>query len=129
MNIFSDIQRWIILNNPIDLRDIETSSSDVSTKQNALFHLTKFIECSRSFLLLLFSVDLEDIYIDVIEEIGVELDAVAGGKEYHYFLMLLFLFTEECQQQSEFISRVDHHKALLQSLNGCVFIHIVNSDI
>lgn len=54
------------------------------------------MESCGAFLLLLFAVDVHDADIDIIQQIGEELDAIAGGEEDHDLLVLLFL--EECKE-------------------------------
>lgn len=39
--------------------------------------------------------DVHDGDVDVVEEMGVELNCVAGGEEYHYFFVLLGLTLDE----------------------------------
>lgn len=46
MNVFPDIKGRVILDNPINLWNIETSCCDISAKENALFHLAELIKCS-----------------------------------------------------------------------------------
>lgn len=56
------------------------------------------------------------IDIDVVEEVRVELDGVAGGHEDHDLLVLVL--AEEREQQLEFLLRLDNYVALLQVLHG-----------
>lgn len=70
--------------------------------------------------------DVFDVDVDVVEEVGVELDGVAGREEHHDFSLPVFL--EECEQQAESLVWVAHHEALLEAFHGRVFCLFVDSD-
>lgn len=67
MNVLLDIKRRIKLHNPIDLRDIESSSCHISAKKNSLLELSKLVESSGSLLLFLLAVDVHDTDVHVVE--------------------------------------------------------------
>lgn len=45
MDVFPDIKRRVVLDNPINLWNIEASCCDISAKEDALFHLAELIKC------------------------------------------------------------------------------------
>ena len=77
MYILLNIKWRIKLHNPINFGNIESSGGNIRAKQHSRLHLTELKESGGPFLLFLLAVDIHDAYIDVVEQIGVELDAVA----------------------------------------------------
>lgn len=57
------------------------------------------MEGCGSFLLFLLAVDVHNTDVNIIQQIREELDAIAGRKEYHDLLILLFL--KEGKQELE----------------------------
>ena len=54
--------------------------------------------------------DIEDWDIDIIQQLGVELDRVAGGEEYHHLLVSVLL--EEGEEEEEPLLRGTYHVTL-----------------
>ena len=77
MNVLLDIQRRIVLDDPVDSWNVEPSRSNVSAQQNTLLELAELVERGRPLLLLLLAVNVHHWDVHVVEEVGVELDAVA----------------------------------------------------
>lgn len=46
---------WVILDNPVHLRDIESSGSNISTEQDARVGITELEKCGGPLCLLLFT--------------------------------------------------------------------------
>ena len=91
MDVIFWIIRWVVLYNPVNVWEIKTSLSNISAQENASFSLSKLKICGGSLLLLLFTVDVFDRNIYVIEQVTVELDCIATAHENHYlFLEVLF---------------------------------------
>jgi hypothetical protein len=64
----------IELNDPVYFRDVQTSSGDISTQQDARFGGNKLEEGSGPFGLLLLSMDTHDREVNVIEELVMKFD-------------------------------------------------------
>lgn len=75
-----DIIFWviwrIILDNPINIREVEASLSHVSAQQNSFLSLGKFEISCGPLLLFLLTVDVLHRYVDVVQQVAVELNSV-----------------------------------------------------
>ena len=78
MNVVSWVIWRIDLQDPVNCRDIETSSGDVCADESALLCIAEFEECVCTLLLLLLAVEGKHGQVDIIEEIGVVIDGGAG---------------------------------------------------
>lgn len=77
MDIIIRIIRRVILDDPVDLREIKTSLGHVRAEQNTCLGLAEFEVSRRALLLLLLAMNVLHWNIDVVEQIRVELDGVA----------------------------------------------------
>jgi hypothetical protein len=100
------------LDDPVDLREVKTSLGDIRAEEDSCLSLAELEVGGCSFLLLLLAVDVLDWDVDVVEQVGVELDGVAAGHEDHN--LLLEVLAEEGEEKLEFAGRVDRHVPLLQ---------------
>lgn len=66
------------LDDPVHLREIKTTLSHISAKQNASVSLAELKVGRRALLLFLFSVDILYRDVDIIEKIRVEFDSIAA---------------------------------------------------
>jgi len=66
MDIVLGVIWWIILNNPVNIWEVETTLSNVSTQQYAICGLIEFEICRGTLLLFLFAVNIFDLNVDVI---------------------------------------------------------------
>ena len=76
---------------PVDRGDVEPARRHVRAQQDAAALAAELEEGGGALLLLLLAVDVHDRDIDVVEELRVELDAVARGKEHHDLLLAVAL--------------------------------------
>jgi len=60
MDVVSWIVGWIVLNYPVDGRDIETSGRDVGAQESSMSCIREFKERASSSLLLLFALSQSD---------------------------------------------------------------------
>lgn len=68
----------VVLDDPVNFREVKTSLSHISAKQDSGLSLTELKVSARSFLLFLLSVDVFDGDVDVVQQVGVKLDSIAG---------------------------------------------------
>ena len=78
MNIVIRIIGRVVLNDPIDLREVKASLGNVSAQKNASLGLAELKVGRSTLLLFLFSVNVLDWHVDVIEEIRVVFDSIAA---------------------------------------------------
>ena len=91
MNVFLWIIRWIELDNPVDLGNVKSSSCHIRTQHRSLVALAELKECGGPLDLFLAAVDVHDGNVNVVQQLSVKLDGVAGGKEDHdLFILVLF---------------------------------------
>ena len=113
MDVVVGIVWWIILNNPIDVREVEASLRNICTKQCASFRLAKLKIRRRSLLLLLLSMDVLDRYVHVVEQIAIELDSVTARHEDHD--LLFSVPSKESEEQLKLDCRIlDYDVALFE---------------
>jgi hypothetical protein len=103
----------VVLDDPVNFREVKTSLSHIGAKQDSGLSLTELKVSARSFLLFLLSVDVFDGDVDVVQQVGVKLDSIAGRHKHHNFL--LQVFAKESEQKLEFASWVDYNVALLET--------------
>lgn len=77
VNVVPRVIGRVKLNNPVHSGDIQASSSHVSANQGTLLGVAKFEEGVGALLLFLLAVQLEHRQINVVQKLGVILDAVA----------------------------------------------------
>jgi len=66
--------------------------------------------------------------VDIVEELGVELDRIAGRKENDN-LLLLHVLLEEGEEEEETALRRAHDVALLKALDGGCGAVLLNVDV
>ena len=115
MNIIFWIIWWIILDDPIDVREVESSLRYIRAKENTSLGLGELKVGRGSLLLLLFAVNILDGNINVIEKVTVEFDCVAARHEYHNLLFHIFL--QECEQKLEFFRWIFGHNVSLLKIS------------
>ena len=91
MDVIFRIIRWIVLNNPVNVREVKTSLRYISTQQYASSSLAEFKVRGRPLLLLLLSMDVFYWDVNVIKQVTIEFDCVATAHEYHYLLFHVLL--------------------------------------
>lgn len=84
------------MDNPINVREVKTSLSNIGAEKNTRFSLGKFKVSSSSLLLLLLAMDVLHWNINVVKQVTVELDGVAAAHEDHN--LLLHVLLQECKQ-------------------------------
>jgi hypothetical protein len=67
--------------------NIKATSSNVGTDQGTLLGVTELEESVGTFLLLLLAVQFQHGKVDIVEELGVVLDAVTAGEENNDLLL------------------------------------------
>ena len=106
---------------------IETTSGDVGTNQGTAFSIAKLEESVGAFLLLLLPVEIEDVEIDVVQELGVVFDRVAAAEEDDN-LFFLHLF-QEGEEKKEPLVGVTYDIALFEALHRAMLGLLTNIDI
>jgi len=71
VNVVAGVIRRIELDNPVNGRNIETTSGNVSADQSTLLGIAELEKGVGSLLLLLFAVEIKNRNIDIVEEFGV----------------------------------------------------------
>ncbi len=106
---------------------IQSSGRHVGTDQGALGGIAKFKKGVGPFLLLLLAVQVQHGQVDVVEQLGVVLDAVAAREEDDDLLLEVAL--EERKQQQKTLVGVADDVALLQAFNGAVLLPVIDVDV
>lgn len=127
VNVVTGVIRGIELDDPVDGGDIETTSSNVGTDQSTLLGVTELEESVGALLLLLLSVQLQNGEINVVQQLGVVLNAVTAGEENNDLLLQVAL--EEREQQQEALVSLTDNITLLQTLDGTVLLAVVDVDV
>ena len=99
MDVVARVIWGIELDDPVYLWDVETSRCNIGTDQCARRRVAELEEAVCAGLLFEFAVEFEDGEVDVVEQLGVEFDAVAAAEEDDDFLLLVLL--EEAEEQPE----------------------------
>ena len=115
VDVVIGIIRRIVLDHPVNFGEVESSLSNIGAEKNAGLSLAKLEVCACSLLLLLLPVDVFDGHIDIVEQVRVKLDSVAGRHENHDFL--LQILPQECEQELKLPSRVNHHITLFKTFD------------
>jgi hypothetical protein len=76
MDVVFGVIGGVELDDPVDHREVETSLGYICAQKGPRLCLAEFKVCRCTFLLFLFSMYVLDWYIDVVEEIRIELDSV-----------------------------------------------------
>jgi hypothetical protein len=66
VDVIPSFIRGVILHDPVNLRDVETPSCNISTQQDALLRIREFVKCVSTFALLLSTVNFHDRHVNVI---------------------------------------------------------------
>ncbi len=140
MNVFFWVIWGIVLDDPIDRRDIQTSSGNIGAEHDSRLSVTE-LEVRRSSLrLLLFAVNRKNRDVNVVKQLSkalnlalmkyylvVELDTHTRRKKDHD--LLLFVLFEECVQNSYPCITLRHDITLLQHIRcRCRFV-IIDTDV
>ena len=96
----------VLLDDPVDFGNVEPARSDVRTQQDSLLGVDKLEKGRCPLLLLLLSVDVEHGNVDIVQELRVELDAVAAAEKHHHLFVEVFLEKGEQEQESK-VARAD----------------------
>lgn len=91
MDVIFGIIGWVILNDPVNLWEVQTSLGDICTKEDASLSLTEFKVGRGSLLLFLFPMDVLNWDVNVVKKIRVELDCITTAHENHHLLLKVFL--------------------------------------
>jgi len=83
VDVLLRVVRRVVLNDPVHVRDVQPARRDVRAQQHARLGLAEVEEGGRALRLLLLAVDVPARQVDVVEELRVVLDGVAGGEEHH----------------------------------------------
>jgi hypothetical protein len=111
----------VVLDHPVNFREVKTSLSHIGAKQNSGLSLTKLKVSARPFLLFLLSVDVFHGDVNVVKQVGIKLNSIAGRHKHHNFL--LQVFAKESEQKLEFSSWIDHNVALFEaSICACLAV-------
>lgn len=89
----------IILDDPVDLRDVQAPGSHICTEQDPGVSITELEEGGGPLGLLLLPVDGHDGQVDVVEQLVVELHRHTRGEEHHQLLLTVLLQKGEEQQE------------------------------
>jgi len=111
MDVILRIIGWVELDNPVDVGEVESSLSNICAEEGTSLSLAELVVSGGSLLLLLLAVDVLDRDVNVVEEVGVELDLITGAHENHN--LLIHVLSEESEKESEFLSRVDQDVPLI----------------
>ena len=106
----------VVLDDPVDGGDVEAAGGDVGGEEDALFGVAELKEGGGALVLLLLAVELEDGDVDVVEELGVELDRGAGAEEDDDLLAEVLF--EEGEEEAEAHVALGDDVALLERLDG-----------
>jgi len=117
MNVIIRIIWRVELHDPVDVREIKTTLSNIGAKKDASFTLTEFEIGRCSLRLLLLAVDVLDGNINVVEEVAIEFDSVTTRHEYHD--LLLQVLSKESEEESELLLRfAAYNVTLLEICDG-----------
>jgi hypothetical protein len=101
----------VVLDDPVNFREIQASLCDISAQQDSLLCLAELEISGSSLLLLLLSMDILDRHVHIVQKVGVELDSITRRHEDHD--LLVQLLAQKGEEQLEFVSSIDTHVALL----------------
>ena len=90
MDVIIRVIGWVILDDPIDLREVKTTLGNICAEQDAFFGLAEFKVCRSALLLLLFAVNILDWDVYIVEQVGVKLDSIAARHEDHDLFLHIF---------------------------------------
>ena len=99
VNVVSGVIRRVELDDPVNGRNIETTSSNVCADQGSSLRVAEFKECIGALLLLLLAVEVEHRQVDVVEELRVVLHTVTTAEEDNDLLLRVLL--EEGEEEPE----------------------------
>lgn len=127
MDIVSGVIWRVKLDDPINFGDIQPSSRYIRTEQYTRWSIAKLEECVGSFLLFLFTVQVEYRYVDIVEQLRVVFDRVAGRKEDNDLLLQILL--EESKEEHETTVGFAHHVTLFEHLDCGSVLLLVDVDV
>ena len=127
VDVVAGIIGRVELDDPVDSGDVETTSRNVRADEGALGGVAELEEGVGALLLLLLAVEIENLEVDVLEELGVVLDGVAGGEEDDDLLLLHLL--EEGEEEKETLVGVDYDVALIQTLDCAELLLLVDVHV
>ena len=145
VDVVARVVRRVELDDPVDGRDlprrqlpddrrahrtrphVQTPRGDVGADERPLGRVAELEEGVGPLLLLLLSVQVQHRQVDVVEQLGVVLDAVAAGEEDDDLLPEVAL--EEGEQKQEALVRVADDVALLEAFDGAVLLPVVDVDV
>mmetsp|Transcript_59862 Transcript_59862/g.120159 ORF Transcript_59862/g.120159 Transcript_59862/m.120159 type:complete len:337 (+) Transcript_59862:174-1184(+) len=113
VDVLAGVVGGVVLDDPVHFRDVEPPRGHVRAAQDALRLAAKLEKSGGALLLLLLPVDVHHGHVDVVEELGVVLDAVAARKEHHDLFVAVPL--QKSEEQQEAFRRGAHDVALLQT--------------
>ena len=127
VNVLFGVIWWIVLNNPVHFWNIKPSCRHIRTQQCSRFLEVEVSKRRGTLLLGLSAVDVHNWQIHIVKQFGMELDAVARGKEHHN--LLRFIPLQKGKEELEFLISRKDHKPLLKVLHCCGLRDIVDSDV
>jgi hypothetical protein len=95
VNVVTRVIRRVELDNPVNRRNIKTTSGDVSADQCALLGVTELEEGVGSLLLLLLAVEVKDRKVDIVEEFSMVFHTSAATEEDNDLLLKIALEERE----------------------------------
>lgn len=87
MNVVTRVIRWVELDHPINLGDIQSSCRHIGADKYASLRVTEFEEAVRSNLLFKLAMKMQHRKVDVVEQFSIEVDRVARAQEDDHFLL------------------------------------------
>lgn len=148
MNVISRVIWWVELDDPVYTGYIEATRSDVCTEEDACFCVTELEEGVCAFLLLLFAlryeckrhfsimerearedtnVEVQNRYIDVVEELGVIFYRVTTREKDDDLLLEVLL--EEGEEEEEAAVGGADNVSLRKCCDGTRFFRAVHVDV
>lgn len=86
---------WIIwgveLNDPVNIWEVETSLCNICAQEDTSLSLAELKVGRSTLLLLLFTMNVLNWDVNVVQEIRIELDCIARGHEDHDLLLQVLL--------------------------------------
>ena len=83
-----------LLDDALDAVDVQAPGGDVGAQQHAALRLAELEEGRGALVLFLVAVDVHDLHVDVVEQLGMEFYRVARRKEHHHLLLCLACLRE-----------------------------------